>query len=202
MKNNNFFYILILLVTVFLIATFQELYASKDVDKEIKVKMGEILSEEFGCVDCHSPKILINDQILIDEKKMFSGHPQGNKLPDFPPEIVGPGKWRGLYTTDMTAWGGPWGISYSANLTPDKETGIGKWSEQNFISVIKLGIHSSLARKMMPPMPWNDISRLNDDELGAIFAYLKSLKPVKNKVPESSPYNSHEDLAKSNQNGY
>jgi len=195
-KNKNLLYISMAVLLVFFITSIPKLLASKDMDKEIRIKMGEILTEEFGCVDCHSPKIITNDQIIIDENKLFSGHPQGKKLPDFSPELVAPGKWRGLYTSDMTAWGGPWGISYSANLTPDKKTGIGSWSEQNFISVIKLGIHSSLTRKIMPPMPWNDISRLNDHELGSIFLYLKSLKPVKNKVPESRPLQSHEDLAK------
>ena len=195
MKGKKYFYILTSLALVFLIISISDLFASKDMDKEIEIKMGKILTEEFGCVDCHTPKIIINDQIMIDEKKLFSGHPQDNILPDFPPELVGPGKWRGLYTSSMTAWGGPWGISYSANLTPDKQTGIGNLSEENFMSVIKLGIHSSLSRKMLPPMPWNEVSRLGDDELRAIFVYLKSLKPIKNKVPESKPLYSHEDLA-------
>ncbi|MGI9534670.1 MAG: diheme cytochrome c-553 [Thermodesulfobacteriota bacterium] len=195
MKSNAYLYILISVLFVILIFSIPGLLASKDMDKEIQIKMGKLMTEEFGCVDCHSPKIIINNQVMIDENKMFSGHPRDNKLPDFPPELVGPGKWRGLYTSGMTAWGGPWGISYSANLTPDKETGIGTWSEENFKSVIKLGIHSSLTRKMLPPMPWNEISRLNDVELEAIFLYLKSLKPIKNKVPESKPLYSHEDLA-------
>ena len=195
MVSKSYIYTLIVTFFVLLILSIPNLFASKKIDKEIEIKMGKILTEEFGCVDCHSPKIIINDQIMIDEKKLFSGHPQGNVLPDFPPELVGPEKWRGLYTSSMTAWGGPWGISYSANLTPDKDTGIGTWTEENFMSVIKLGIHSSLSRKMLPPMPWNEVSRLGDDELRAIFIYLKSLKPIKNKVPESKPLYSHEDLA-------
>ena len=169
MVSKSYIYALILTVFVFLVLSIPNLLASKDVDKEIKIKMGKVLAEEFGCVDCHSPKIIINDRIMIDEKKIFSGHPQGNVLPDFPPGLVGPGKWRGLYTSGMTAWGGPWGITYSANLTPDKETGIGSWTEENFMSVIKLGIHSSLTRKILPPMPWSEVSKLGDGELGAIF---------------------------------
>ncbi|MGI9533822.1 MAG: c-type cytochrome [Thermodesulfobacteriota bacterium] len=196
MKSKKYIYILISALTVFLIISIPDLFASKNMDKEIEIKMGKIMTEEFGCVDCHSPKIIVKDQIMIDEKKIFSGHPQDNVLPDFPPELVAPGKWRGLYTSSMTAWGGPWGITYSANLTPDKETGIGNWSEENFMSVIKLGIHSSLSRKMLPPMPWNEVARLGDDELRAIFAYLKSLKPIKNKVPESKLLNIHEDLVR------
>ena len=195
MASKGYLYALVLIIFILLVISIPNLFASKEMDKEIKIKMGKVLTEEFGCVDCHSPKLIIQDQIMIDEKKIFSGHPQNNILPDFPPELVGPGKWRGLYTSGMTAWGGPWGITYAANLTPDKETGIGNWSEENFMSVIKLGIHSSLTRKMLPPMPWSEVSRLGDDELSAIFVYLKSLKPIKNKVPESKPLYSHEDLA-------
>ena len=195
MASKGYLYALVLIIFILLVIGIPNLFASKEMDKEIKIKMGKVLTEEFGCVDCHSPKLIIQDQIMIDEKKIFSGHPQNNILPDFPPELVGPGKWRGLYTSGMTAWGGPWGITYAANLTPDKETGIGNWSEENFMSVIKLGIHSSLTRKMLPPMPWSEVSRLGDDELSAIFVYLKSLKPIKNKVPESKPLYSHEDLA-------
>ncbi|MGI9534763.1 MAG: diheme cytochrome c-553 [Thermodesulfobacteriota bacterium] len=195
MRRKKYVYILISLALVLLIMSIPDLLASKDMDKEIKIKKGKIMTEEFGCVDCHSPKIIINDQTMIDENKIFSGHPQDNILPDFPPELVGPGKWTGLYISGTTAWGGPWGISYSANLTPDKETGIGTWNEEHFKRIIKLGIHSSLTRKIMPPMPWYELSRLNEDELGAIFLYLKSLKPIKNKVPESKPLYSHENLA-------
>ena len=195
MIGKKFIYSLFAIFFVLTFLSFTNLFASKEMDKDIQIKMGKILTEEFGCVDCHSPKIIANDQIMIDESKLFSGHPQGNILPDFSPELIGPEKWRGLYTSSMTAWGGPWGISYSANLTPDKETGIGNWNEENFMSVIKLGIHSSLSRKMLPPMPWNEASRLGDDELRAIFMYLKSIKPIKNKVPESKPLNSHENLA-------
>ena len=92
MVSKSYIYTLIVTFFVLLILSIPNLFASKKIDKEIEIKMGKILTEEFGCVDCHSPKIIINDQILIDDKKLFSGHPQENKLPDFPPELVAPGK--------------------------------------------------------------------------------------------------------------
>ena len=117
-----------------------------------------------------------------------------NVLPQFPPNIIGPDKWRGLFTDSMTAWGGPWGISYSANLTPDKKTGIGELTEENFVSILNIGIHSNMNRKLMQPMPWKEISELRNEDLKAVYKYLRTVKPVKNKVPESVPLNNHENL--------
>ncbi len=194
MRGKTYLYIIMSYVFILFIIGISDLFASRDVNKEIKIKFGELLAEEYGCVNCHSPKIVTNGQILIDEEKIFSGHPQNNILPDFPPELVSPGKWKGLYTADMTAWGGPWGISYASNITPDKKTGIGELSLESFISVLSLGIHSSLTRKIMPPMPWNEISRLNEQELEAIYQYLNTVKPVRNKVPESKPLYDNEQL--------
>ena len=196
MKRKTSYLIILSLALVVLITNIPDLVASKDIDKENKIKFGKLLTQEFGCVDCHTPKIIINNQILIDESRMFSGHPQDKILPVFPPELVGPRKWEGLYIADMTAWGGTWGISYAANLTPDKKTGIGNLSEENFISILSLGIHSNLSREILPPMPWNQISRLNEEEIGAIYLYLRTIKPIKNKVPESVPLYKQEQKVK------
>lgn len=160
---------------------------SKNKAKKLQIEGGRILTIEQGCVYCHSPKVLVDDDLVPDPTKLFSGHPSNEKLPDIPEGLIGPKKWFGLYTANFTAWGGPWGVSYAANLTPDKETGIGNWKVENFISVIRLGIHSSLARTLMPPMPWDEISELSDEHLNAIFQYLRTVMPIKNKVPESSP---------------
>lgn len=173
-------------------------YADTDKDKKdnvLKVEKGQILTVEHGCVFCHSPKVTEEDDLIPDPDKLFSGHPSDKKLPDIPSDIIGYDKWFGLYTTGFTAWGGPWGISYAANITPHKETGIGKWSEKDFINVIRLGIHSSFKRTLMPPMPWNEINRLSDDDLEAIFKYLQTVKPIDNKVPDSVPMRSTEDIA-------
>ncbi len=96
---------------------------------------------------------------------------------------------KGLAVTgDLTVWVGPWGISYSANLTPDA-AGIGNWSENNFIISIREGKYKGIptARILLPPMPWPVYSKMTDDELKAIFSYLKSIKPINNLVPQIAP---------------
>ncbi len=194
MINNKSFYLIFSVLFLIMVFTIPNLFADKKTDQLKVIERGKLHTEVFGCVDCHSPKITENGFLINDPDKLFSGHPENNLMPQFRPEIVGPDKWRGLFTDSMTAWGGPWGISYAANLTPDKETGIGKLSEKNFVTFLNLGLHSSMNRKLMQPMPWKEISALNENDLKAIYSYLKSLKPVKNKVPESVPLYNHENL--------
>jgi cytochrome c553 len=87
----------------------------------------------------------------------------------------------------MTAWSGPWGVSHTANLTPDPETGLGALSEENFVQSIRTGKHLGAGRDILPPMPWPMYRNLSDEDLKAIFAYLKSIPPIKNKVPDPVP---------------
>ena len=90
-----------------------------------------------------------------------------------------------LTNTSLTAWAGPWGVSFATNLTPDKETGISDWSEENFIKALRTGKHQGQpnGRDILPPMPWEDFKAFTDDDIKAVFAYLRSLPPVKNQVP-------------------
>jgi len=85
----------------------------------------------------------------------------------------------------LTAWAGPWGVSFAINLTPDKETGIAEWSESSFLQAMRTGKHQGQpnGRDILPPMPWENIKAMTDDDLKAMFAYLRSLAPVKNQVP-------------------
>ena len=53
-----------------------------------------------------------------------------------------------------TAWSGPWGVSFTANLTPDPETGLGRWTLRNFMDTIRSGRHMGRGRPILPPMPW------------------------------------------------
>jgi hypothetical protein len=87
----------------------------------------------------------------------------------------------------MTAWAGPWGVSYCANLTPDPETGIGSWTEETFLRAVRTGRHMGTGRPILPPMPVEPLSHLDDGDLKAVFAYLKSLPPIRNRVPEPLP---------------
>src|SRR5262249_31033491 len=87
----------------------------------------------------------------------------------------------------MTAWSGPWGISYTANLTPDRETGLGAWTEQNFIDTMRTGRHMGRGRPILPPMPWEGVAKLTDQDLKAVFAYLRAIPAVKNRGPRPPP---------------
>ena len=79
---------------------------------------------------------------------------------------------------------GPWGISYTANLTPDKETGLGTWTAQQFLDTIRNGRVQGHGRQLLPPMPWPMYRNMTDSDLRAIFAYLQTIPAVKNKVPD------------------
>ena len=89
-----------------------------------------------------------------------------------------------IFSADLTAWSGPWGISYAINLTPDENTGIGSWSEDTFVKALKTGRHMGVSRPILPPMPWTAFRNLTDDDLRSIFAYLRTIPPVDNRVPE------------------
>jgi hypothetical protein len=86
-----------------------------------------------------------------------------------------------------TAWAGPWGVSFTANLTPDAETGIGEWTFETFRSALRTGRHMGRGRPILPPMPWPVYGQMTDADLEAIFTYLKSRPAVKNRVPEPLP---------------
>jgi hypothetical protein len=116
--------------------------------------------------------------------RMLSGHPQGMELPEAP-EPKGP--WMVAAVATNTAWSGPWGVSYTANLTPDKETGLGKWTQRNFTETIRTGRHMGRGRPILPPMPIPMYKNFTDGDLEAIFAYLQSIPAISNRVPEPLP---------------
>jgi mono/diheme cytochrome c family protein len=144
-----------------------------------QIKRGEYLVKFGDCSACHTPLKFGEHGPEPDMTKFLSGHPANTKLP--PPDLK-PGPWCAA-TAGMTAWAGPWGISYSANLTPDKNTGLGIWTEDMFVSAMRTGKHMGSGRPILPPMPWEASRNLTDDDLKAIFAYLRSLPAIKNNVP-------------------
>ena len=90
-------------------------------------------------------------------------------------------------TWDLTAWSGPWGISYAINLTPDESTGIGSWSEDTFVKALRTGKHMGVSRPILPPMPWQDFRQMTDADLKSLYAYLRTVPPVTNRVPDPRP---------------
>ena len=151
------------------------------------VERGRYLVMAGGCNDCHSPKIFTPAGPIPDTTRLLSGHPEGTKLPEFPASVLGPDKWGAVGSADFTAWAGPWGVSFAYNLTPDMETGIGGWSDELFIQTLRTGKFMGMSRDILPPMPWQPIGQMSDDDLKAMLAYLKSLKPIHNRIPNPIP---------------
>ena len=116
--------------------------------------------------------------------RMLSGHPENLKMPP-PPKLQEP--WGMVGAVTNTAWAGPWGVSYTSNLTPEQNTGIGIWTEDMFIKAMRSGKHMGASRTILPPMPWPWYGKMRDEELKAIFAYLKSIPPIRNHVPDPTP---------------
>ena len=152
-------------------------------DKADPVERGRYLVTVGGCHDCHSPKIMTERGPEPDPERLLSGHPADLRVAPIHPDVMGPGKWF-LINEHLTCAVGPWGASFAANLTSDKETGIGSWPEEMFVEALQEGKHLGSGRPILPPMPWQNLALATDQDLKAIFAYLKTTKAVKNQVPE------------------
>lgn len=157
---------------------------------EEMVERGKYLVTICGCNDCHSPKMMTAEGPVPDPARLLSGHPENEKLAKLDTTEISPGKWN-LGSSGLTAWAGGWGISFAANLTPDSLTGTGAWTEETFIKILRSGKFMGVdaGRPIMPPMPWQMIGQMTDDDLKSVFAYLKSLSPVKNAVHGYIPPN-------------
>jgi cytochrome c len=157
--------------------------------KEEMIKRGDYIALTAGCHDCHSPKKFGPHGMSLDSSRLLSGHPSESPLPPVNVKSLEPGQWMS-FSGDLTTWVGPWGMTNTANLTPDSATGIGAWTEAQFINTIRNGKHLGDGRPIMPPMPWEFIGKMTDDDLKAIYAFLNSLPPVKN--PVHAPYSPDE----------
>jgi hypothetical protein len=149
------------------------------------VERGSYLVRTMGCNDCHTPWKMGPNGPEPDMSRALSGHPE--QIGALPPAQHGNGPWIWSGAPTNTAFSGPWGVSYTANLTPDVNTGLGIWTEDMFLKAIRTGRHMGTSRPINPPMPWPMYRNATDDDLKAIFAYLRSLKPVTNHVPEYLP---------------
>jgi mono/diheme cytochrome c family protein len=155
---------------------------------DLSPEHGKYLVETHLCHDCHTPLKMGPKGPEPDMSRMLSGHPEGMKLTP-PPALAPGGPWMAVGAVTMTAWAGPWGISYTMNLTPDQNTGIGIWTEKMFIDALRTGKHMGTAssRDILPPMPWQWIGKMTDDELKAIWAYLRTIPPINNRIPDPTP---------------
>ena len=145
------------------------------------VKRGEYLVSIMGCNDCHTPWKMGPKGPEPDMERFLSGHPeQIGPLPMA--KDAAPFLWSGFATN--TAFSGPWGVSYAFNLTPDQNTGLGIWTEEMFVQTIRTGRHMGVSRPINPPMPWPAYRNATDEDLKSVYAYLRTIKPIKNRVPE------------------
>lgn len=158
--------------------------ADNDAAKAAKIARGKYVVTVSACHDCHTPWILGPQGPEPDMTRMLSGHPSDFAVPP-PPVPAGP--WIGAIGATNTAWAGPWGVSFTANLTPDLETGLGKWTQATFSQTIRTGRHMGRGRKLLPPMPIPMYKNFTDEDLEAIFTFLQSIPPIKNRVPEPLP---------------
>lgn len=156
------------------------------VSPEDIVKRGEYLVTIMGCNDCHSPKKMGPNGPEIIPELLLSGYPSDRPVVKFDDPRLKEGF--GMFYPDLTAAAGPWGVSFAANLTPD-QSGIGTWTEEQFKKALMQGKFKGIdgARTLLPPMPWYNFTTLKDEDASAIFAYLKSIKPVVNVVPQPIP---------------
>jgi mono/diheme cytochrome c family protein len=159
--------------------------APKPNAKKGVIDRGAYLVTIGGCNDCHTPLKMGQSGPEPDLTRMLSGHPETLAMPPTPALPEGP--WGVVVASTLTAWSGPWGVSFTANLTPDPETGLGKWTEQEFIATLRTGRHMGRGRQILPPMPWFNYGKATEQDLKAIFAYLRSIPPIRNKVPEPIP---------------
>jgi len=126
-------------------------------DRAALVERGRLLTQVGACNDCHTPGFFYGDP---DGARLLSGSELG--------------------------WTGPWGTTFPRNLTPDLETGIGRWSEAEIVRTLRTGVRPD-GSVLKPPMPWMNVATLGDDDLFAIAAYLKSLPAVRHRAPDALP---------------
>lgn len=189
MKNASLAALCLLLVTVTMTNCQQQSVEKQPAvadatPKETPLQRGEYLSNILGCDDCHTPKNMTPQGPVPDMARRFMGHPAEEPFEAGDLKKAIGERFVAVFSPGMTAAAGPWGISYAANLTPD-DTGIGNWTEEQFIKAIREGKSKGMegARPILPPMPWPGYAKMTDDDLKAMFAYLKTVKPIQNVVP-------------------
>ncbi len=151
---------------------------------DAQVARGKYLATILACGECHTPMKMGPKGPEPDAAKLLSGHPQKLKMPPAPPAS---GPWIASSSATNTAFAGPWGVTYATNLTSDKATGIGLWTEEMFVGAMKTGRHVGGTRPIQPPMPWQACGQATVEDLKALFSYLKTVPPIRNAVPKYEP---------------
>jgi hypothetical protein len=185
MRKNILFITICILAGFFLLLQLN-CSSKKELSNDELIARGKYLSIIGGCNDCHSPKLMTQMGPVPDSTRLLSGQPANLRILPIDTSLISPGKWI-LTNQQLTMWAGPWGISFSANITPDSATGIGAWTLDNFIAAMRTGRHLGTGRMILPPMPWQSVGSLNDEDLKALFTYLRTVPAVNNRVPNPVP---------------
>src|SRR5262245_36696274 len=147
-----------------------------------RVAHGKQLVTIGGCHDCHTP-MKFDPEIgmpVPDMTRMLSGHPEG--APDPASSLTGHDA--AVFGPTFTSFRLPFGVVYTANLTPDADTGLGSWTEEMVVKAVRTGRHmGGNGRPILPPMPWPNVGMQSDDDIKAIFAYLRTIPAIRNDVP-------------------
>jgi mono/diheme cytochrome c family protein len=122
--------------------------------QQAQAERGKYLVSIAGCNDCHTPGYFFGKP---DMSRYLGGSEVGFEIP-------------GL------------GVFHGPNLTPDPETGLGNWNIGQIVTALQTGKRPD-GRELAPTMPWRAFANLTQDDVTAIAVFLKSLPPVKNKVP-------------------
>jgi len=150
-----------------------------------KLARGKYLVTIAGCNDCHTPYKDGPHGAEPDMTRMLSGHPEQIKVTA--PADPQKAPWLVSTVATNTAFSGPWGVSFTANLTPDVETGLGRWTFRNFKDTIRSGRHHGRGRQILPPMPIAMYKHMTDEDLEAVFTFLQTIPAIRNAVPEPLP---------------
>jgi mono/diheme cytochrome c family protein len=154
-----------------------------------QIARGQYIVSTAGCHDCHTPWKMGPKGPEPDMSRALSGHPAQMVMPPAPD--LGQGPWAVAIAATNTAFSGPWGVSFTANLTPDAETGLGDWSLRDFMQTFRTGKRMGRGREVLPPMPVPVYNHLTDADLASVYAYLRTIPAVKNRVPEPLPPVAH-----------
>lgn len=176
---------LIFCTAVFLVGALIALNINSVESQSDMAQRGKYLVDTVGaCGHCHTPRA--GAEYNMD--MYLAGHPSNAPYPRYNFSMMQQGIFI-LTSPQMSAFSGPFGTSFASNLTPDNETGLGEWTEKMFIDAMRTGHHQGDMnnRQIFPPMPTKHYAEMNDADLKAIWAYLRTIKPVKNEV--SPPLN-------------
>jgi cytochrome c553 len=149
--------------------------------KTAQIARGKYLVEIMGCHDCHTPAKMGPNGPEQDRSRALSGHPEELVMPPAP---APQGPWVASIAATFTAFASPAGTVFTRNLTPDKETGLGDWTVEEFIATMKTGRERGKGRPVLPPMPVQNLKALSDSDIRSLFAYLQSIPAIRHRIPQ------------------